>query len=91
MNQKNIDIINICLDIVGAIGNRISKADIKGAKVAFEIVAEKQIPKQAEIVDYNYSNLPVVGCPVCKSRKINSTQNYNHCPDCGQAISWEDE
>lgn len=91
MNQINIDVINICLDMMETFGNEKSKVDISEAKEAFEIVAEKQMPKQAEIVDYNYSNLPVVGCPVCKSRKINSTQNYNHCPDCGQAISWEGE
>ncbi len=90
MNQKNIDIINICLDIVGAIGNRISKADIKGAKVAFGRMAEKATPKPPEYVDYDMGYFK---CGACGELITWTADEGDHkfCLECGQAINWEGE
>lgn len=60
-------------------------SEVASVKLAIAAL-EKQMPIQVEIVDYNYQNLPVEGCPVCKNRHINYTQNY--CPACGQKIYW---
>ena len=47
---------------------------------------EKQILKHAIPVDYNYSDLPVMGCTTCRSRNICFDDKF--CRDCGQAINW---
>lgn len=93
MNQKNIDVINICLDWIGAIGNEKSKADIKDAKKAFGRMAEKQIPKKPIKQDED-----CLGCPKCDSfltyeSDAKDDENYqdNYCSECGQAIKWEGE
>ena len=41
MNQKNIDVINICLDMMETFGNEKSKADIKEAKEALRGMVEQ--------------------------------------------------
>ena len=91
MNQKNIDVINICLDMMETFGNEKSKADIKEAKVAFRGMAEKATPKKPkyeDICQYKYGLLTAI-CPACKSIVESPLMNDDYCRDCGQAIDWE--
>ena len=88
MNQKNIDVINICLDMMETIGNEKSKVDIKEAKVAFGRMAEKAIPKKPGYVDYDMSYYK---CGSCGELITWTADEGDHkfCLECGQAISWE--
>ena len=93
MNQKNIDVINICLDAMLAFGNEKSKADIKEAKEAFNEMAEKAIPKPPEYVDYDMGYYKCGSCGELITwtdrsgkqggeGKENQTQPYNEDKPC---------
>lgn len=43
---------------------------------------EKQIPIKPLLLNPHFS---FTGCPVCKCRV-----NYNYCPECGQAINYDE-
>ena len=89
MNQKHIDVINICLDAMLAFGNEKSKADIKEAKVAFREMVEKATPKPPEYIDYDTCYFK---CGACGG-EISWTgilEDHKYCLECGQAIKWED-
>ena len=53
---------------------------------------EKQIAKEVDYTELNYSNLPVAKCPSCNSKIINDNRllsSANYCPDCSQKLDWE--
>lgn len=56
---------------------------------------ERQIPEKPNIWGDGYDNegnmiYDMYDCPNCgKSYEIDC-QDYNHCPECGQAIDWEE-
>ena len=88
MNQKNIDVIKICLDMMETFGNEKSKADIKEAKVAFKEMTEKAIPKPPEYIDYDTCYFK---CGAC-SGEISWTgilEDHKYCLECGQATDME--
>ena len=90
MNQKHIDVINICLDAMLAFGNEKSKSDIKEAKEAFRNMTEKATPKPPEYVDYDDGYFKCGNC----SELITWTADegdHKYCLECGQAIKWEGE
>lgn len=59
-----------------------------------EKAVEKQIPKKI-IKEWdcfeNDTNYYRFICPSCENRNENPNAHFKHCPDCGQAISWEVE
>jgi hypothetical protein len=94
MNQKHIDVINICLDVMLAFENEKSKADIKEAKVAFNEMAEKATPKPpTEKVNPKY---PALGkmyyctCGVLFTGWGNPEAETNFCGNCGQKIKGDE-
>lgn len=95
MNQKHIDVINICLDAMLAFGNEKSKADIKEAKVAFREMVEKATPKPpTEKVSPKY---PALGkmyyceCGVLFTGWGNPEAETNFCGNCGRKLKGESE
>lgn len=85
MNQKNIDVINISLTMASVFGNEKSKADIKKAKEAFNVMVEKLTPKPPKYIDYDTCYFK---CGAC-SGEISWTgilEDHKYCLECGQAI-----
>ena len=56
---------------------------------------EKQIPKKPTYEGDGYWNGQLVYdtwiCPNCEKRYEVDCDNYDYCPDCGQAIDWSEE
>ena len=92
MNQKNIDVINICIDAMLAFGNEKSKADIREAKEAFRGMAE-----QIEVLGDTVNMLSPL---MMENRKLKEKQTpkppeyidydtcYFKCGACSGEISW---
>ena len=58
---------------------------------------EMRIPKSPSAETF-YDHVKVYGCPKCKSRiyatsseKVLYGSMHKYCPDCGQALKWEDK
>ena len=93
MNQKNIDVINICLDIMETFGNEKSKADIKEAKVAFREMVEKATPRPPEYkVVEKYKALGKNYWCECGVMFVDFERNgTTFCGNCGQKLKGESE
>ena len=69
---------------------------VGGKSLEMAIAAlEKQIPKKPTYEGDGYWNGQLVYdtwvCPNCEKRYEVDCDNYDHCPDCGQAIDWSEE
>ena len=55
---------------------------------------EKQIPKKPTLEADGYSDGQLIYdtwiCPYCEKRYETEYDNYDYCPNCGQAIDWSD-
>lgn len=56
---------------------------------------EKQKPKKPDLEGDGYADGQLVYdtwiCPCCGKRYEVDYDDYNHCPECGQAIDWSKE
>ena len=63
-------------------------------KIVCEAI-EKQLPKYPDYEADGYSDGELVYdtwiCPNCGMHYEVDYDNYKYCPDCGQALNWEDE
>ena len=94
-NESQIDLIN---RIECAIRHIQTAVDVDPWAVEIAVEAlEKQIPKKpyTNVIHYPYtSDLTTVQCPNCKRRlrtRRTLAKGDRFCPDCGQAIDWEEE
>lgn len=59
------------------------------------VALEKQIPKKPYFEGDGYADGQFVYdtwiCPNCEKRYEVDCDNYDYCPDCGQAIDWSGE
>ena len=72
----------------------ISSCDKRDAfKLAINAL-EKQIPKKPTLEADGYSDGQLIYdtwiCPYCEKRYETEYDNYDYCPNCGQAIDWSD-
>lgn len=72
-------------------GNRI----INEALDTIKTVVEKQIPKKPDLIGDGYddnSNLiyDTWICPCCETQYELDYDDYKFCPECGQALDWND-
>ena len=79
-----------------AIAELKQKANYDRGKVLYEIqtamnmgaeALRKQIPKKPIPIITDDNEYICTICPTCQQRDV---ENFNYCPICGQAISWED-
>ena len=94
-NESQTDLIN---RIECAIRHIQTAVDVDPWAVEIAVEAmEKQMQKKpyTNVIHYPYtSDLTTVQCPNCKRRlrtRRTQAKGDRFCPDCGQAIDWEDE
>ena len=94
--EEAIDILDRCVigDCELCVNNERHCGHCKGSDYAFSAIAEaqkaleKQIPKKPTMGKYGHTECACCGWVV--ESFCGDLEQYPFCPNCGQAIDWED-